>query len=379
MSNGEICALHYATGRPVWLRWHGGRILKLEQSKDSPEPETWIAPALVDLQVNGFSGVDFQSDKLAEEDLILAVKALHREGCAKFLLTLVTDSWDRLLQRLRHLRELRSGSSELEAAIAGWHIEGPFLSSEPGYCGAHDPAAMCDPTAEHIRVLREATGSDPVLLTLAPERAGALEAIALASACGLTISLGHTNAQADVLAKAVKAGAAGFTHLGNACPQALDRHDNIIWRALDTPGLMTGLICDGIHVAPSLFRLIHRALDMERIYYTTDAMAAAGAPPGRYTVGRIEVEVGPDKIVRQPGRTNFAGSAATPIHAVFQAARMLRRSWREVWDCFSLRPARFMGLSHGLGEGLPASFCVIRTGPDDQCEELRVFINGELR
>src|SRR5206468_3052944 len=102
--------------------------------------------------------------------------------------------------------------------------------AEPGFCGAHNPAVMCDPTEPHIRELREITENDPLLCTLAPERRGALEAIALATSLGIKVSLGHTNAAAEILRAAGASGATGFTHLANACPRELDRHDNIIWR-----------------------------------------------------------------------------------------------------------------------------------------------------
>ena len=173
---------------------------------------------------------------------------------------------------------------------------------------------------------------------------------------GIRVSLGHSNASSEMLRQAVKAGATGFTHLGNACPQLLDRHDNILWRALDTPGLTVSLIPDAIHVSPPLFRLLHRALSSEAIYYTTDAMAAAGAPPGRYTIGALEAEVGADQIVRQPGKSNYAGSALRPIDGVFRAAEMLNGRWFGAWDRFSIRPARFIGLDHGLAVGCPADF-----------------------
>jgi N-acetylglucosamine-6-phosphate deacetylase len=145
-----------------------------------------------------------------------------------------------------------------------------------------------------------------------------------------------------VLQRAVRAGATGFTHLGNACPRELDRHDNILWRVFETPELLVSLIPDGIHVAPPLFRLAHRVLDEQSIYYTTDAMSAAGAPPGRYPLGRLELEVGADQIVRQPGKSNFAGSAVKPIDGVFRAAEMLGQSWRDVWKRFSERPAEWI-------------------------------------
>jgi N-acetylglucosamine-6-phosphate deacetylase len=198
MDTGELMACQFTTRQPVRVRWASGIITHLEPVA-RPAEEVWIAPPLFDVQVNGYAGVDFQRDQLTTEDLLRAVRALRADGCATFLLTLITDEWSQLTARLRHLVAVRAASDELKSAIAGWHIEGPFLSPEPGFHGAHDPALMLDPSPEHIRELRAITGDDPLLLTLAPERSGALEAIKLAALLGIKISLGHTNASAAVL------------------------------------------------------------------------------------------------------------------------------------------------------------------------------------
>jgi N-acetylglucosamine-6-phosphate deacetylase len=377
MKTGTVSAWHYATRRPVEIHWTDGFMTSVRPAAAEPQRGFWIAPALLDLQINGFAGVDFQSDSVVLADLLQAVEGLLSAGCGRFYLTLITDSWERMLARLHHLRKLRACSSQLQRAIAGWHLEGPFLSSEPGFCGAHPPEIMRDPTAEHIRRLREAAEEDPVLLTLAPERSGALEAIALAVSLGMRVSLGHTDASSEILRKAVEAGATGFTHFGNACPQQLDRHDNILWRVLDTPGLTLGLIPDRIHVSPALFRLVHRAVAAESIYYTTDAMAAAGAPPGRYAIGRVVAEVGPDQIVREPGKSNYAGSALRPIDGVFAAAHMLGWPWQKAWDAFSRHPAQFIGLPPNLDVGQPADFCLLRVADDQKLESCRVVLGGE--
>jgi N-acetylglucosamine-6-phosphate deacetylase len=376
MNAGVVQGRHYQTGEPVRVRCRAGRIEAVEPASDLGE-EAWVAPGLVDLQVNGFGGVDFQRDDLTAAELEVAVAHLRQAGCTRFLPTLITEAWPRLTRRLRQLRRCRAESPALRAAMAGWHLEGPFLSAEPGFCGAHDAAAMIDPSPAHLRELREIVAEDAVLLTLAPERPGALEAIAQAVALGFRVSLGHTNAPAAILAEAVRRGATGFTHLGNACPPQLDRHDNILWRVLDTPGLTVGLISDQLHVPPLLFRVIHRVLGPERIYYTTDAMAAAGAPAGRYTLGTWEVEVGADRVVQLPGRTHFAGSALRPVEGVFGAARMLRQTWRQTWDGLAVRPARWMGWLAGLEVGAPADLCRLQLSAGGELERLSVWAGGE--
>jgi N-acetylglucosamine-6-phosphate deacetylase len=387
-SEGEVCGRHFTTGELIRLRWENGKISEIERLEagriaSDPglaatlETDVWIAPGLFDAQVNGYGGIDFQQDDLKVGDLISAARHLRNAGCTRFLMTLITDEWTQLTRRLRHLRQLREQSAELQAAIAGWHIEGPFLSPEPGFHGAHDPELMCDPTPEHIRQLRSITENDPLLLTLAPERAGAIEAIEDAASRGIKVSLGHTNASAEILLRAVKAGASSFTHLANGCPRELDRHDNILWRVFETPDLMVSLIPDRIHVSPSLFRIIERHLTWHWIYYVSDAMSAAGMGPGRYSLGKLDLEVGADQIVRQPGKPLFAGSALRPIDGVFRAAEMLDCTWQEVWPRFSEVPASLMGLKNELLVGGRADFCVVKMAGENRLVELRTHAAGQ--
>ena len=377
MNSGEVCGLHVETGQPTRLVWEAGIIRKLETAPNGASAKVWLAPPLFDLQVNGFAGVDFQQDNLTEADLCRAIRALRMAGCGRFLFTLITAEWSKLMARLARAVALRTQSEELRSAIAGWHIEGPFLSAKPGFHGAHDPAFMLDPTPEKIRALRSLTGNEPLLLTMAPERPGALEAIALAVSLGVKVSLGHTDASAQTLHAAMQAGATGFTHLGNGCPRELDRHDNILWRTLDTPGLTVSLIPDGVHVSTPLFRLIHRTLAVEKIVYVSDAMAAAGAASGRHTLGALEVEVGADQTVRQPGRSNFAGSALRPVDGIFRAATMLGVPWSQLWRRMSDLPADFIGLSHGLSVGGPADFCLLTENSGQSSPSLRFFSGGQ--
>jgi N-acetylglucosamine-6-phosphate deacetylase len=215
------------------------------------------------------------------------------------------------------------------------------------------------------------------MITLAPERLEAIAMVSLARELGMIVSLGHTNAPRKRLTQAQKAGATAFTHLGNGCPRDLDRADNILWRVFETPGLKVSLIPDAIHVSSPLFRIAHRLLPSDSIFYVSDAMAAADAGPGKYRIGRVEVEVGEDEIVRLPGSTNYAGSALRPIDGIFRAAEMLRCSWRDVWPNFSIIPASLAGLPSGLTVGAPADFCVLNVTEENLMDDIQIYLDGK--
>lgn len=234
---------------------------------------------------------------------------------------------------------------------------------------------MRDPSPALIAELRDSVPGDALMITLAPEREGSIEAIRVAASLGIFVSLGHTDCSAKRLAEAVGAGATHFTHLANGCPQALDRHDNIVWRVLNQPGLRVGLIPDGIHVSSGFFKVAHRALPSGSIGYVSDAMSAAGSPPGRYRLGPMELEVGEDQVVRRPGSVLFAGSALRPVDGVFRAARMLDARWQDAWLRFSDIPAGWMGWDSGLRVGSPAEFCLVESGASNEFKTLRVVGN----
>lgn len=360
--SGAATVRHYRSGELLSISWDSGLIQSIDAAPPEAETDLWLAPGLLDLQVNGYAGVDFQqqTSHITEAGLLQAVRALRRDGCPRILLTLITAPWETLKERIRAYRALITNNAELRHAIPGWHIEGPFLSDQPGFSGAHHPGWMMDPSPEMIRELRACVGDDPLLLTLAPERSLSAESIQAAVERGFIVSAGHSNASREALQTAAEAGLRAYTHLGNGCPQQLDRHDNILWRVIEESRLVAGLIPDSIHLSPALFRILHRVLGPDRIYWTTDAMSAAGAPVGLYSLGSIELMVGEDRIVRHPVTKTFAGSALEPFEGIRRGAAMLGVSWREVWDYFSVQPARLMNLPCDLTPGAQTSFCLIR-------------------
>jgi N-acetylglucosamine-6-phosphate deacetylase len=297
---------------------------------------------LFDLQVNGFAGVDFQAaPPLAE--VRRACAALHAHGTTRILATFITDTTERLARSFALFEQHRRADPLVAATIVGYHLEGPYLSAALGYRGAHPGDLMKDPDHAEFARWQDAAGGAIRLVTIAPERGGAAEFTAACVAGGVRVSLGHTDADDRAIDAAIRAGATLCTHLGNGCPGELHRHDNIIHRLLARDELIACLIPDGVHLPPHVLKNFFRAKPPGQVILTTDAMAAAGAPPGRYTIGPHAMDVGADRIVRMPGAKNFAGSALTLDDGVANAARWLGLSTADATALASTIPARALG------------------------------------
>jgi N-acetylglucosamine-6-phosphate deacetylase len=297
---------------------------------------------LFDLQVNGFAGVDFQRP-VAPSDLRRACEALHGHGTTRILATFITDRSEALAQKLSAFEAMRRNDELIRRTIVGYHLEGPYLIGELGYRGAHPGELMKDPDVAEFSRWQEAAGGAIRLVTLAPELAGSADFIAALTARGVRISLGHTAADDRAIDAAIRAGATLCTHLGNGCPGDLPRHHNIVQRLLARDELIACFIPDGVHLPPFVLRNLFRAKPAGKVVLTTDAMAAAGAAPGRHTLGALEMEVGADRIVRMPGATNFAGSALTLDDGVANAAAWLGVSLDRAKEFASTAPARALG------------------------------------
>jgi N-acetylglucosamine-6-phosphate deacetylase len=304
-----------------------------------------------DMQVNGFGGVDFQQDDLTPAMLDHAVAGLLAHGTGRILLTLVTDTIDRLCRRLEGIERLCRDNSRARGVIVGYHLEGPWLSPEEGYHGAHDPGRMSDPDPVDFERLWSASGGRLRLITLAPERRGSGEVIAAATRRGVRTSIGHSAAGDADIDTAIAAGLTLCTHLGNAVPMQLHRHHNVIQRLLGRDELTAVFIPDGIHLPPVVLRNFVRAKPPGKVLFATDCMAAAGAGPGRFTLGPVAVEVGADGVVREPGRANFAGSALTMDRGVANVRAFLGWSEAAAVAACSTRVADALGFRSRVSGG----------------------------
>ncbi|PTY00380.1 amidohydrolase family protein [Opitutus sp. ER46] len=301
-------------------------------------------PPLFDFQVNGFAGVDFQRPDVSAPALEHAAAALraHQVGC--IFVTFITAPLEQLAQQLRRFELFREASPSLSAMIAGYHLEGPWLSPQPGYCGAHPPAHMHAPSIVEFETLQRAARGRIRLVTLAPEWAGSSEFITHLTARQVAVSLGHTNATERDIDAAIAAGARFCTHLGNAVPLVLPRHDNVVQQLLSRDELIACFIPDGLHLPRRVLQNFVRAKPPGRALFTTDAMAGAGAPAGNYTLGDLTVNVGADGIARNPGG-GFAGSTLPPDDGVRRVAEYLALPPHEARRLWSTTAAAAFGVT----------------------------------
>src|SRR5688572_2667413 len=204
---------------------------------------------MFDLQVNGYAGIDFNSDELTAEGLSTACAALARDGVEHFLPTIITDSLTTMCYRLARLSKLRDQIPQAKQMIPGLHVEGPFLNESDGYRGAHPRDAIQPATPDAMQRHLDAAGGLIKLVTLAPERDPGFQTTRFLAKNNIKISAGHTDASLDDLNAAIDAGLTLFTHVGNACPMQMHRHDNIINRALSLADkLFLTFIADGTHI-----------------------------------------------------------------------------------------------------------------------------------
>jgi N-acetylglucosamine-6-phosphate deacetylase len=320
------------------------------------------APGFVDLQVNGFGGVDFLDSDAA--GYRLAGEALLETGVTAYLPTFITTLEEQLLAAIEEVPFDGDGPR-----ILGIHLEGPFLAS--GRLGTHPPLARRDPDPT---LLERLLASGQIrLMTLAPELEGADELIDLLLRRGVTVSCGHTDATADEANAAFDRGVQTVTHLFNAMRPLRHRDPGIAGAALAREDVVVQIILDGVHLAPDTARLVWRAA-AGRVALVTDAVSGAGVQDGSYSLGGFEVKIR-DGVVRGPDG-QLAGSVLTLIEAV-QNLHALGVPLASALEAASTVPARVLGLPDvgRLRPGGPADVVVV----DDNLQIERVLLGGQER
>jgi len=373
--------IHYATGEKIRVRMKDGRIAAIETFGKPNANEgslPFIGPGLVDLQVNGCFGFDFNTLPLAAETVAGASRAVWQQGVTSFYPTVITNAPEAIEEAVAAIAAVCESDPLVGRTIAGIHVEGPFISPEDGARGAHALQYVREPDWEIFLRWQKASGGRIKILTLSPEWPNSADFIAKCSASGVTVSIGHTAATPEQIQAAVRAGARMSTHLGNGAHLMLPRHPNYIWEQLAQDDLWSCVIADGFHLPDSVLKVVIKAKG-ERAMVVSDAVYLSGMAPGEY-----ETHIGGKVVLTPEGRLHTAGNpkilAGSAQMLPWNIKHLLQRGLADLplaWEMASVRPARFMGLeaAAGLAAGAPADV-VLFDRQDGGIRILRTYKEG---
>lgn len=290
------------SGRAVQVGIAEGRVISVEGTPGATR--FWVAPGLVDLQVNGYGGLDFNSEYLDADGVTTLVASEWDRGVTAFCPTLVSAPEERISAALAAIAEARRADPLVRHALPCVHVEGPYLSPEDGPRGAHDVSALRLPDVAELERWQRAGGGIVGIVTLAPELGGAIPYVRAASRAGVIVAIGHSAASPEQVIAAVDAGARLSTHLGNGCHLTVPRHPNHLWAQLSEDRLQASFIADGHHLPAATVTAMVRAKGVDRSVLVSDSVALAGSPPGHYR----GVSVGEDVTLSDDGRLSLTGT-----------------------------------------------------------------------
>jgi N-acetylglucosamine-6-phosphate deacetylase len=346
----------------------------------SPTPaDVYLAPGWIDIQVNGFAGVDYNHPATPYEEIARSIQVIFSTGVARFYPTVITGPPNDMEAALRNLARAKDTLPE-GGAIDGFHVEGPHIGPEDGPRGAHPRQWVRKPDFDEFRRWQDATGNRVRIVTLSPEWPEAPAYIERITAEGSVASIGHTNASAQQLADAVAAGATLSTHVGNGAHAVMRRHPNYIWEQLAEDRLMADFIVDGIHIGASFLKVALRAKGIERSVIVTDASTPAAAAPGRYYLGEQAVDLTPDGRVVLAGQDKLAGSALRMDRGIENLMKLAGLPLADAVRMATTNAAKagnVPGRAAGLAPGDRADFVQFRFHPQSRgIEVIATWISG---
>lgn len=379
-----IRGLHYQTAEPVDVHIAEGRIRAVD-SVDSAEARDvdraklpYIGPGLFELQLNGYNGLDFNTLPIPDGTTSELSRQLWREGVTSYLPTVITNSEDNILAAVHTIAKECDQDAATHAAVAGIHVEGPFISPEDGARGAHNKAYVQAPDWDMFQRWQEASGDRIRLLTLSPEWPNATDFIRKCAESGVIVSIGHTAATPEQIREAVAAGATMSTHFGNGSHTMLPRHPNYLWEQLASDELWACIIPDGFHIPDSVLKVVMR-MKGERTILVSDAVMLSGMPAGEY-----DLHIGGKVVLTPEGRLHtaenpkiLAGSAQMLLWGISHLVSRGLCSLSAAWEMASVRPAVKMGHPAGAGlqAGAPADLILLEWN-EGKAECVSTYKNG---
>ncbi|MBS4200552.1 amidohydrolase family protein [Bacillus sp. FJAT-49732] len=373
-----IKGVHFATGKSISVTIDEGKISNISgENNDSPY---YIAPGLVDLQINGYHGYDFNTLPFTEDLVTQITEALWKEGVTSFYPTIITNSDDTIEKAVKTIASVCEKNDIIGKCIPGIHIEGPFISPEDGPRGAHGKEFVKAPDWELFQRWQEAANGRIKIITLSPEWPESVEFIEKCVGSGVVVSIGHTAATPEQIREAVAAGAKMSTHLGNGAHLMLPRHPNYIWEQLAQDDLWTCLISDGFHL-PESFLKVAMKVKGQRSMLVSDAVYLSGLAPGHYDthIGGQVVLTPEGKLHTKDNPKILAGSAQMLKEGISHLYKSGLTSLSEAWEMASIRPSAFTGLPtlEGLRKNAPADLVVFQWN-ENRVKVVQTYKAGKL-
>ena len=381
MNNSEtvIRGIHYQKKKPIEVFIDKGKIKQINEISGLNKPEAVITPGLIDLQVNGFMGKDFNKNALHNNEWKEVIHELAKVGVTTFYPTIITNS----VQHLETIFEenvTQLSSDNINAdLIGGFHLEGPYISREDGPRGAHFKEYVKHPDWNEFSRIQERAQGMIKVVTLSPEWDDSRDFVEKASSSGVKVTIGHTAASTNQIHEAVRAGAVLSTHLGNGAHLSLPRHPNYIWDQLAEDSLWASVISDGNHLPANVLKVINK-VKHEKMILISDSVALAGMEPGNYRQA-----VGGEVTLTKNGRLHLkdhynllAGSAQYLLQGVQNLVKYQISHFEEAINKASIYPAKLMDLpqKNGLEVGAPADIILLQTDTPE-FEVLETYKNGE--
>jgi N-acetylglucosamine-6-phosphate deacetylase len=379
-SSQRILGRDPVTGRGIAVTTEGG-LIKAIESVDHGEPR-WLSAGFVDMQVNGYAGHDLNGPTLDVATVRALCQALLKVGVTTFLPTLITAPESRIIAALRTIREAHAQHSEVAAMVAGIHVEGPHIAPEDGARGAHRAADVRPPSFAEFDRWQEAAGGLVRLVTLSPHWPEAPAYIRHLVKAGVTVSLGHTSADALQIAAAVEAGASLSTHLGNGSHAMMNRRHNHLWPQLADDRLTAMFIADGHHLTPAQLKVMLRAKGPGRSLIVSDTVALGGLPAGKYVTpvgGKVELREDGFLAIDDGTGHYLAGAALPMIAAIPVLVGQVGLTLGEAVALMTKAPGRYVEGRGVLEVGQPADLVAFRwDGSSARPEVSGVWLRGAM-
>ena len=327
------------------------------------------------------AGFDLNEDETSYKDVAGVTKHCLQTGVTQHLPTVVTGSDKRIHHALSVIAKACDTDETVRNSAVGIHLEGPYISEHDGPRGAHNVKYVCNPDWDQFQRWQESSGGRITMVTLAPEREGAMSFIAKLAGQGIVVCLGHTMASTEQIEQAVQAGAASSTHLGNGAHPILARHPNYIWDQLAEDRLYGSFISDGHHLSFRTLKAMLRAKG-DKAILVSDAVKFAGMSPGEYA----SIIIGGNVVLGANGRLStksnpniLAGSANTIPEGIGNVVQWTGFSLKDTVDMVTARPAKLMGLDHHgrMLEGFKANLTLFSIQPDGKARVEESVLNGK--